>query len=216
MSHSLPASIVAPRNALGQALVQQAQQQHGQPLAALEPGVRHAVQAAMPGLLQAVVALATPDLDRGLATVTRRCPTCTHPVRLHRSRPRTLHTSYGGVTVWRPWYHCPTCRHGFRPVAATLGVAPRARISTAVEGWLVRLTVTTTQREATALLTEVTGVVVDMDSMREHTTAVGTAVAVAVAEDAAMAQVQATQEPAAPLDPAPGTRVVELDGAMVR
>lgn len=78
----------------------------------------------------------------------------------------------------------------------------------------MRLNVATTQREAAALLTELTGLVVGMDTIREHTTAVGEAVA--AAETAAIAHVQATGEAAECVAAAPGTLVVEADGAMVR
>lgn len=214
MCQSLPIDILAQLTALGTALVAQAQQHADGTLTELEAGVRTAVQAALPGLLTAVVHLATRDLDPGIATVHRRCPHCTGLVRMHSQRPRTMQTSCGPITVTRPWYHCPVCRHGFSPVDATLGLVPRRRISAVLQGWLVRLNVSTTQREAAALLTELTGLVVPMDTIREHTTAVGTALA--DAEATAIAQVQATREAAAPVDPAPGTLVVEVDGAMVR
>jgi hypothetical protein len=78
----------------------------------------------------------------------------------------------------------------------------------------VQLAVATTQREAAALLADLTGLVVAADTMREHTTPVGEAV---VAEDAAArGRVAATGEAAMAVDPAPGLLVVEADGAMVR
>jgi hypothetical protein len=176
--------------------------------------VRTAVQAALPGLLGAVVQRATPDLDPAIAAVRRRCPHCDHLVPLQEERGRTIRTTCGLVTFTRPWYHCARCQRGFSPVDAALAVPPYARISPALEGWLVRLTVATPPREAAAILTELTGLVVHPDSLREHTTAVGEALA--AAEDVAITQVQATREAADRLDPAPGTLVVETDGAMVR
>ena len=214
MCQSLPLDILAQLTALGTALVQAAQQQRGDPLTALEAGVRQAVQAALPGLLGAVVQLATPDLDPAIATVQRRCPRCERLVGMQEQRDRTLRTTCGPLTFTRPWYHCRRCQHGFSPVDAGLGVPPLARISTALDAWLIRLTVAAPPREAADLLTTLTGLVVHADTLREHTTALREVLA--DADDAASAQVQATREAAEVVDPAPGTLVVATDGAMVR
>ncbi|MBI2760217.1 MAG: ISKra4 family transposase [Chloroflexi bacterium] len=214
MCSSPPLDILAQVSALGAALVAQARQSRGAPLADLEPAVRTVVQAALPALLRAVLHLATPDLDPGIATVHRRCPRRGCQVRMHSQRPRTLQTTRGPLVVVRPWYHCPACHQGFSPADAALALPARARISAALEAWLVRLNVSTTQREAAALLTELTGPRVGMDTIREHTTAVGDAVA--AADEAAIRTVQTTGASAAPVVPVPGQLVVETDGAMVR
>ena len=214
MCQSLPVNILAQLTALGTVLVQQAQQQRGAPLTALEAGVRQAIQAALPGLLGAVVQLATPDLDPAIATVHRRCPRCDRLVGMQEQRDRTLRTTCGRLTFTRPWYHCSWCHHGFSPADAALGVPPLARISAGLDAWLIRLTVAAPPREAAALLTDLTGLVVHPETLRTHTTAVGEALA--DADAAAITQVQATREAAEPIDPAPGTLVVETDGAMVR
>jgi hypothetical protein len=214
MSQSLPQAILTQVAALGAALVVAARAHPDGTLAEHERAVRTAVQAALPGLLGAVVSLATQDLDAGIAAVARRCPRCDRRVRPRGWRPRTVQTTCGPLRYSRPWYQCPACRHGFSPADATLRVAPRARVSAALEAWVVRLNVATTQREAAALLTELTGVLVGMDTIREHTTAVGEVVA--AADAAAIAHVQATGEAAERVAAAPGTLVVEADGAMVR
>lgn len=214
MGSSLPLEILTQLTALGTALVEQARQHQAASLEELEAAVRTAVQAALPGLLGAVLRLATPDLDAGIATVRRRCPGCDRLVGMHGQRPRTLQTTCGALTVTRPWYHCPRCRRGFSPVDRLLALPARARLSAALEAWVVRLNVSTTQREAAALLTEITGLEVGMDTIRVHTTRVGTAVA--EAEAAAIASVQRTQASPEPVVPAPGRLVVETDGAMVR
>jgi hypothetical protein len=213
MCQSLPADILAQLTALGAALVHTARHHHAGTLADLEGGVRTAVQAALPALLGAVVRLATPDLDPAIATVHRRCPRCDRRVGMLGHRDRTIRTTCGPVTVIRPWYHCAPCRAGFSPVDATLAMPPLVRVSPALEAWLVRLAVATPPREAAGVLTDLTGLVVHPDTLRVHATAVGQALA--DADEAAIAQVQATQA-AASVDPAPGTLVVETDGAMVR
>ncbi len=214
MDPSLPAAIVAHLTALGAALVASARAHRDACLATHEAAVQRAIRAALPGLLRAVTLLATPDLDPGIATVARRCPRCGQRVRMQELRRRTVHTTCGRVRLRRPWYQCARCHRGFSPADATLGLPPRAGISPALHAWLVRLNVTTTEREAATLLADLTGVVVAADTIRAHTTHAGMAV---VAEDAvALAQVAATGEAAALVDPAPGTLVVEADGAMVR
>lgn len=214
MCSSLPLALVARLTRLGAALVDQARQHQGAALPDLEAAVRAPLHAALPDLLGAVVHLATPDLDSAIATVHRRCPACGVVAPMHGQRPRTVQTTRGSLWLARPWYHCPACRHGFSPVDTTLGLAPRARIATALAAWLVRRGGSTTQREAAALLTELTGLAVGMDTIREHTTAVGTAVA--EADTRAIQQVQQTGQSAAPVAPAPGRLVVQADGAMVR
>ncbi len=210
----LPAAMVACLEQLGTTLGQWAHDHRDAPLAEQETTVLAAVRAVLPALLETVVHLTTTALDPGIAMVARRCPRCDRRVRRHGVRPRAVHTTCGRVRRARPWYHCRACGHGFGPADAALALPPRARSSPALGAWLVRLNVATTQREAAALLTDLTGLVVGMDTIREHTTAVGTA---AAADDAAaMASVAATGEAAAPVDPAPGTLVVEADGAMVR
>src|SRR3712207_6526420 len=104
MSQSLPADILAQLTALGTALVQQAQQQHGERLDTLEAGVRQAMQAALPRLLSAVVQLATPAPDPAIAPAHRRCPRCDRLVGTAEQRTRTLRTTCGPLTFTRPWY----------------------------------------------------------------------------------------------------------------
>lgn len=214
MSQPLPVAMVAPLEALGRTLLAGAQRHRGASLAAHEAAVLTAVRAALPGLLAAVAQAATPDLDPGIATVQRRGPQCDQRVPLHDQRPRTIATTGGPLALVRPWYACPACRHGFSPADATLGIPAHARRSPALGAWVVELGATTTYREAARVLHRLTGLAVASDTIRAHTTAVGTRVA--DAEDAAVARVQATREAAAALDPAPGTLVVETDGAMVR
>lgn len=213
MLSSLPREIVAQVEALGAALRQCVREQQGAPLADQEGAVLAAVRAALPGLLATVVQLATPDLAPGIAAVRRRCPGCDRLVRMQSRRPRTVHTTCGPLTLTRAWYVCTACAQGFRPADRTLAVGAHARLSPAFPAWLVELGATTTYREGAALLARLTGLAVAADTLRVHTIAVGEQLA--GADDAAITQVQATREAVAPVDSAPGTLVVETDGAMV-
>jgi hypothetical protein len=172
------------------------------------------VRAALPGLLLAVVQAATADLDPGIAAVRRRCPRCDRLVRMQGRRPRTVETTCGTLTLTRPWYACAGCRSGFSPADRGLGLPSQARLSPAFQAWLVELGATTTYREAARLLARLTGLEVAAETVRAHATALGTHLA--DADAAAITRVAATRAPAEAVEAAPGTLVVEADGAMVR
>ncbi|HEX5877809.1 MAG TPA: ISKra4 family transposase [Actinomycetota bacterium] len=55
---------------------------------------------------------ADPDTDSGAG----------HAVRLVARRTKTVRTLLGGLEVARGYYHCGTCRHGFAPLDARLGI----------------------------------------------------------------------------------------------
>jgi hypothetical protein len=214
MAEALPAGIVARLMTLAAELQAISQRQRDASLADHEAAVLAAVRGALPALLTAVVEAATSTLDPGVATVRQRCPHCGGRVRVDSWRPRQVRTVCGPITLRRPWYTCRPCGHGFSPVDATLALPPRARLSDALTGWLVRLGATTTFREAAAVLADLTGLDVAADTIRAQSTRCGTLLA--AAQDAAVAQVQATREAAETVEPAPGTLVVETDGVMVR
>jgi hypothetical protein len=190
-----------------------AHQHHDAPLAEQERAVLSLVQGALPGLLAAVVQLSVTALDPGMHDVRRRCPACDRRTSVQSWRVRQVHSICGVLRLRRPWYHCRRCRHGFSPVDQTLALAPRSQLSAGLTAWVVRLGATTTFREAAAVLAELTGLVVASDTIRAQSEQCGSAVA--VADQAAVGRVLATQEPAAPVESAPGTLVVEADGVMV-
>lgn len=197
--------------ALGAAVMAWAGAHADATLAAHEAGVRALVQAALPQLLARVVEASTCDLDVGVAGVGRRCPRCDERVRRHGQRVRQVQTTCGRVTLRRSWYACAACGHGFSPADTTLGFPPRARLSPALQAWVVRLGTTTTFREGAALLHELTSLAVAAATLRAQRTVAGTRLA--DAEATAAARVLATRAAAAAVDAAPGTLVVETDGA---
>ena len=214
MREAIPSEIVARLLALAEELARWAREHRDAPLAEQESAVLAAVRSALPDLLGAVVRASTSALDRGLAGVRRRCPRCGGRTRVDQWRTRRVRTVCGEVAVARPWYRCRPCRRGFSPVDETLALAPRARLSATLEAWVVRLGAATTFREAAALLDELTGLVVAADTIRAQSEACG--LAVEAAQQAAITTVLATQEAAEPVEPAPGTLLVEADGVMVR
>ncbi|HET8646062.1 MAG TPA: hypothetical protein VFO85_11255 [Vicinamibacteria bacterium] len=214
MHEAIPAEIVTRVLALAEELTTWARAHRDASLAEQEAAVLGAVRVALPDLLSALVRLSTSALDPALAGVRRRCPRCGTRARVDQWRIRRVRTVCGPIAIARPWYRCRSCHRGFSPVDACLDLAPRARLSATRRGWVVRLGATTTFREAAVLLEELTGLAVAADTMRAQSEGCGTALA--DAEDGAVAQVLATQEPAATVEPAPGALLVEADGVMVR
>jgi hypothetical protein len=206
--------MVARLTELGATLVQWAADHPDAPLADQEAAVLAALRAALPALLESVVQLSVRALDPGVRWVARRCPRCDRRVRVQSLRPRQAQTRCGAVRLTRPWYHCRACGHGFSPADATLGLAPHARLSPGLRDWVVQLGTAVPYREAAALLGLLTGLLVAPDTVREQTTAAGTAVEVATQQ--AITHVQAVREAGEPVDPVSGPVVVETDGAMVR
>ena len=214
MCETLPVDMLARLSALGAALAAWARRHRDATLAEQEVAVLAAVRQALPDLLGAVVQLSTTSLDPGVARVRHRCPACDRRRPVHSWRARRVRTVCGTITVTRPWYYCRPCRRGYSPVDATLALAPGAQVSEEFGTWLVRLGATTTFRAAAALLRTLTGLEIAADSVREHSTTCGTTVA--AAQDRAIAQVVASQAAAGPVEPAPGTLVVEADGVLIR
>jgi hypothetical protein len=87
-------------------------------------------------------------------------------------------------------------------------------VSRGLDTWVARLGAATDFREAAGLLAELTGLELGAETVRQHTEALGAAIR--AAEDAAVATVERTREPAEAVAPAPGALLVETDGAMIR
>jgi hypothetical protein len=209
--------MIAQLAALGQALATLARDRRDESLATLEQAVLQAVRAALPGLLTEVLRMNTRALQAPQAQWAQPCPQCGRRTRGHSWRMRTVHTVCGAITWERPWYVCRRCGHGgrgFSPADASLGLEPRTRLSAGLMAWLLDLGAHTCFREAARLLEELTGLAVSAETIRQRTEQVGTELEAAAL--AASETVQRTQEPAAPLDLAPGQLVVETDGVMVR
>lgn len=123
-------------------------------------------------------------------------------------------TVCGRVNFERPWRVCQACGHGFSSVDRSLELSSWARLSAEVRALVVELGASGSFDEAAGLLKKLTGLSVSAETIREHTERVGAELEETQA--AAAAQVERTWEPVGPVDPAPGTLVVEADGVMVR
>jgi hypothetical protein len=214
LSAVLPVGIVAQLDRLGQVLVQMARAHRDESLAALEHATLSAIRAAMPGLLREVLGVSTTSLQPGGIGRTVPCPRCGTRAPIEGWRPRTVRTVCGPVSLERPWYHCGSCQHGWSPADATWDLAPRARISAGLADWLIDLGASTSFADAQRELAKLSGLEVSAETIRQLTERRGTQLE--TVDQAAAQRVLRTQEAAAPLDPAPGTLVVETDGVMVR
>jgi hypothetical protein len=200
---------------LGQALQQWGQTHRDAPLATHEQGVLEAVRAALPTLLGAVVQESTTALAPAQRRWREPCPRCgTRREARHQWRLRRVQTQCGRLCYERPRYRCRPCHQEWSPADQTLGVTPRARISRGLDAWLAELGAATAFAPAAGLLEQLTGLRVSDETLRQHCERAGTTRE--AAQQAAITQVQATGAPAAAVDAAPGTLVVEADGVMVR
>jgi hypothetical protein len=214
LSEALPGAIVPQVEALGHALVAVAARCHDGTLGTLEAATLEAIRAALPRLLEAVLQVATTSLQSGGIGRTAPCSRCGTRTALEGWRPRTIQTICGPLTVERPWYHCRGCRRGWSPADATWELTPRARLSAGLADWVIDLGASTSFADAQRELEKLTGLTVAAETIRQYTEQRGSELE--TADEAAAATVLRTQEAAAPLDPAPGTLVVETDGVMVR
>ena len=55
------------------------------------------------------------------------CPQCGRSFKARPSRPRTVATMVGPVTVERPYFYCTACRHGFYPLDEALGLSDHVK-----------------------------------------------------------------------------------------
>jgi hypothetical protein len=213
MSEAQPTPIVRVLEELTHALVAVTQREVDAPLAVLEQEVLAAVWTVLPALLGAVVRLSQRSLWSSGATRHWSCPSCGAAYGVQSWRVRTVTTVCGRLSLERPWCHCPPCGRGFSPTDQTLGLVTRTRLSLGLTAWLVAEGADSSFSSAAARVARLTGITVSPETLRQRTEAAGAALE--AAQEQAATQVQQTREAAAPIDPAPGVLVVEVDGVMV-
>lgn len=213
-AETLPEAMLARLLQLGGALRAVAQQHRDASLAVLERAVLEQVRGAQGGLLEAVVERSTTSLTPSQQRVRLDCPGCGQRARVRDWRARRVRTVCGPIRFERPWYHCAGCGHGWSPADATLGLAPRARLSVGLQAWVSELGLETVFRQGSRLLAELSGQAVSPESVRRHSQRQGAALAAALA--AAGTQALATREAAEPVEAAPGQLLVETDGVHLR
>jgi hypothetical protein len=215
ITDDLPEEIVQPLAQLGRALLQHATAHRDHSLAEHEDGVLGALRAAAPGLLEAVLQLATTGLEGNARPIAARCPGCQQRRGVHSRRRRQLQTRLGPIRLQRWWHQCWACAQGWSPPDQALELAPYQQTSTGLARWEAALGAITTFREAAKLLADLAGVHVGSETLRTQAERIGTELE--GQQRAAMAIVEQTHEPpVGEHDPAPGELVVETDGVMVR
>lgn len=214
LRESLPEAMVTQLEALGTALLAVAKEQRDASLAELEKKVLDKVPDTLPRFLEEVIQISTTSLHPALSHWQQPCPKCSERAEAQDWRQRTVTTICGKITFERPWFVCDHCGHNFSIADRTLGLQPRARLSKGLEEWIISLGARTSFVEAAHLLEELTRLKVSDETIRQHTERRGNEIEVEL--QAASEQVKKTQEPAEPLDPAPGVLMVETDGVMVR
>lgn len=210
---ALPNSILPRLTRLAADLTEWAQQHHDAPLAEQEQAVLGLLRDAAPDLLGGVVAQCTRALSVPVAGLRQMCPHCGKRRGSQDWRRRQVATVCGTVRYERPYYYCRSCRQGWCPADASLGVAGNQRVSAGLADWLVRVGAEEPFRGGRELLRELTGVAVAAETVRQHAEAAGAMLE--AAQRQAAATVQRTLEAAAPVEAAPGLLVVEADGVMV-
>lgn len=178
-------------------------------LDAREEAVWQQGQACLRVLLEVVASAAAPR-------AAGRCPCCqvvsVRPVA--RQRRRVVLSRLGLVRLPRELVTCRSCGHSWAPVDRVLGLGKTQRMTRRVRLWLVQLGALAPFRVAAALLEDLLGLAVGPETLRRHTAQVGRHLE--AQQQRALQQVEATQEAAEPLDPAPGLLTVQTDGVMVR
>jgi hypothetical protein len=181
----------------------------GQGLAVLEEAMRAALVSAGAALLQAVLE----EQDDGYCGPHAACAGCGGRAGYAGSRPKTVATVLGAVTLRRAWYHCAACRAGFAPRDAQLGVAGTAA-SPGLAEMIALAGAEVSFGRAAGLLSGLAGVTVSAKTVERSAEASGAAARAAAEAEAAAIRERRTA-PLPPRGPLPDMLYVETDGTGV-
>jgi hypothetical protein len=145
-----------------------------------------------------------------------RCPHCQvwRADTVVRQTPRTVETVCGTLQVPRRRATCRACGGSWLLPDGLTGLAAGVRLSAQLEAWLVEVGSLLPFAPAAALLERLTGIAISRETIRRHAEAAGRALAARQAAEAA--ETTRLGESVAPVEPAPGQLVVEVDGVMLR
>lgn len=145
-----------------------------------------------------------------------RCPAC-HVWSLDpvvRTVSRTVLTPCGLIQVDRRRATCRSCQTSWILPDRLDGLDEYACMTEEVDEWVTELGAALPFTRAATLLERLTGIAVSDETVRRHTEARGANLAAAQEAEAIVAERQG--ESVAPVDPAPGQLVVEVDGVLLR
>jgi len=185
-----------------------------QPLANFDAREEHVVQVG-----RTLLATWLGQLAGAAGPRTAACPKCgVHSLNgvRRRRKPRTVNSRCGTVHIPRVRLTCRGCGHSWLPLQSVLGLDAKQRTSGGLQHWEALVGGLTIFAEAAQLLETLAGVQVGTETLRTHAEAAGTELE--GEQRAAIAHVEATQEPPANYAPVADTQtlVVEADGVMAR
>jgi len=181
----------------------------GAALGVLEEAMRAALVTTGSALLQAVL----DEQDDGYCGPRAACG-CGGQAVYAGSRPKTITTVLGPVTLRRAWYHCAACKRGLAPRDRQLGLLPGGALSPGLAEMTALAGAETSFARAAALLAGLAGITLSPKTAERSAEASG-----AAARAAAGAEAAAIRErrivPLAPPAPVPDMLYVEAGGTGV-
>ena len=179
-------------------------------LGVLEEAMRAALASAGATLLQAVL----DQQDDGYAGPHAGCAGCGGQAVHAGSRPKTITTVLGEVTLRRAWYHCAACKGGFAPRDRQLGLLPGGALSPGLAEMAALAGAEASFARAAALIAGLAGIALSPRTIERSAEASG-----AAARAGAAAEATAIRErrivPLPPPAPVPDMLYVEVDGTGV-
>jgi hypothetical protein len=182
----------------------------GQRLAVLEEAMRAALASAGAALLQAVL----DEQDDGYRGPHAVCGGCGGRAAYAGSRPKTITTVLGAVTLQRAWYHCAACKRGLAPRDRQLGLLPAGLLSPGLAEMTAMAGAEASFGRAAGLLAGLAGISLSPKTIERSAEASGAA-ARAAGEAEAAALCAREVVPLAPAAPVPDMLYVETDGTGV-
>jgi hypothetical protein len=181
----------------------------GQALGVLEQAMRAALSTAGARLLQAVL----DGQDDGYCGPHAAC-CCGEQAVFAGSRPKTITTVLGPVTLQRAWYHCAACKRGFAPRDRQLGLLPAGVLSPGLAEMTALAGAEASFARAGRLLSGLAGISINAKTIERSAEASGAAARAAIAEEAAAIR-ERRIVPLPPAGPLPDMLYVEVDGTGV-
>ena len=181
----------------------------GQGLGVLEQAMRAALAAAGAALLQAVL----DEQDDGYCGPHAACG-CGGQAAYAGSRPKTITTVLGEVTLRRAWYHCAACKGGFAPRDRQLGLLPGGTLSPGLAEMTALAAAEVSFARAAGLLSHLAGITISPRTVERSAEASGAAARAAAAAEAAAIR-QRRIVPLSPPGPRPDMLYAGVDGTGV-
>jgi hypothetical protein len=181
----------------------------GAALGVLEDAMRAALASAGAALLQAVLD------EQGDGYCGPRAPCgCGGQAVYAGSRPKTITTVLGPVTLRRAWYHCAACKRGLAPRDRQLGLLPGGALSPGLAEMTALAGAEASFARAAGLLSHLAGITVSPRTIERSAEASGAAARAATAAEAAAIR-ERRIVPLPPPGPLPDMLYVEVDGTGV-